>query len=190
MRSFWGIVCIVAALVACSKPEPEPPAGARPAARGLPPAEAGGGAQPAGHPALPAGHPDLPAGHPPIGAAPAAAGGGIEGTIDVAPELKDQVKAGDIVFLTARSVDASGAVVRMPVAVDKVTIDKLPMAFRLTSANVMVAGTPFAGAMVVTARIDRDGEAMTRTAGDIEGTQKVQIPASGVKITLDTPVKP
>jgi hypothetical protein len=64
------------------------------------------------------------------------------------------------------------------------------MPFRLTAANVMVQGASFAGPVQITARVDRDGEAMTRSPGDIEGVLKSQIPAHGLKIVLDTPVKP
>ena len=60
----------------------------------------------------------------------------------------------------------------------------------MTPGNVMMAGTTFAGAVQITARVDRDGEAMTRAAGDIEGVLRAEIPAGGLKIVLDTPVKP
>jgi hypothetical protein len=37
-------------------------------------------------------------------------------------------------------------------------------------------------------RVDRDGEAMSRKPGDIEGSVRAKIPARGLKIVLDTPV--
>ena len=62
--------------------------------------------------------------------------------------------------------------------------------FELSSKQVMVAGTPFAGPMQITARVDKDGEAMTRKEGDVEGTARVTVPQKDVQIVLDTPVKP
>lgn len=174
-------------LAACDKSTSAPPPSAQQATKGLP---ATGEAPAAAPAAMPPGH--LPAGHPPITAQPSAAGSGetLEGTIVVAPAFKDQVKPGDTLFIVARAVDASGNVQRMPVAVDRAQVTSFPLAFTLSADNVMVAGAPFAGPMQVTARVDKDGEAMTREAGDVEGTVKVTVPQKGITITLDTPVKP
>ena len=129
---------------------------------------------------------------PPADPDPAAPASGeaVEGTIDVAPALKDQVKPGDVIFLVARAVDASGEVQRMPVAVDRLVAGAFPLAFKLSGANAMVAGAPFAGPIQVTARVDKDGEAMTRQPGVVEGLVKVTVPQREVQITLDTLVKP
>ena len=166
----------VLVLAACDKSASAPPPNTQQATKGLPPI--GQGPAPAATPATPA------------APAPAAGGGTLEGTIVVAPALADQVKPGDTLFLVARAVDASGNVQRMPVAVDRAQVTSFPLAFKLSAGNVMVAGTPFAGPMQLTARIDKDGEAMTREPGDIEGTVKVTVPQKGITITLDTPVKP
>jgi cytochrome c-type biogenesis protein CcmH len=185
----WLIAIVF--LAACDKSASAPPPNAQQAAKGLPPSgPAGAGST--GSPALPPGHPHVsgPASAAAPASAPASAGATIEGTIDVAPALKDQVKPGDTLFIVARAVDASGTVQRMPVAVDRLQVSSWPLAFKLSSANVMVAGTPFAGQMQLTARVDKDGEAMTRAAGDVEGTVKVTVPQKGITITLDTPVKP
>jgi cytochrome c-type biogenesis protein CcmH len=185
------IVLALVLLAACEKPAPAPPPNAREAQKGLPPLAGGAAPQPAAG-ALPPGRPALPPGHPDIGrAAPAAAdGASLEGTIDASPALKDQVKAGDTIFLVARSVDPSGAVTRMPLAVARLSVGPLPMPFKLTAADVMMQGSAFAGTVQITARVDRDGEAMSRNPGDIEGVLKAEIPARGLKIVLDTPVKP
>ena len=180
------VVCTaaLAILVAgCDKGSSAPPPNTRQAVKGLPPAEA-----------PQAGHPALPPGHPPTGgeaaSAPPAGGDAVSGTLTVAPALKDQVKAGDTIYIVARAIDASGAVARTPVAVDRLVAGTFPMPFQLSAANAMVAGSPFAGPMQITARVDKDGEAMTREEGDVEGTVKVTVPQKDVQITLDTPVKP
>ena len=113
----------------------------------------------------------------------------LAGTIDVAPALKAQVKDGDILFLSVRSVGADGTVQRVPIAVDRVDVGKLPMPFELTQANVMMQGLKFEGNVQITARLDRDGEATSREPGDVEGLLKATIPTKGLKLVLDTPIK-
>jgi hypothetical protein len=106
----------------------------------------------------------------------------------VAPALKDQVKTGDVIFLSARAVDPqTGETQRTPIAVDRIDVSALPIKFRLTSANSMMGGE-LKGNVLITARVDRDKEAMTRQPGDIEGTAKATVPAGDLKIVLDTPV--
>lgn len=113
----------------------------------------------------------------------------LSGMIDVAPALKAQVKEGDILFLSVRSVGADGTVQRVPIAVDRVDVGKLPMPFELTQANVMMQGLKFEGNVQITARLDRDGEATSREPGDVEGLLKATIPTKGLKLVLDTPIK-
>lgn len=161
-------------VAACDKSASAPPPNAQQATKGLPPIGQGPASAPSAASPAPAASP----------------GATLEGTIVVAPAFKDQVKPGDTLFLVARAVDASGNVQRMPVAVDRAQVTSFPLEFKLSAANVMVAGTPFAGPMQLTARIDKDGEAMTREAGDVEGSVKVTVPQKGITITLDTPVKP
>jgi len=146
-RSAWALALLLS--VACERnPVPE----GRPAPSGLPPsaAPAQGGSNPHGGAAMGTSHPG--------GAAPmdSVHGGGgdmrtptpppldpqkvVEGTIQVAPALAAEVKKGDIIFLVARRVDpGTGEVQRMPVAVDRVEIDQLPIPFRLSNQNVMMA---------------------------------------------------
>ena len=112
----------------------------------------------------------------------------LEGTIEVSPKLKDRVKAGDILFLSVKSVDEAGTPQRIPIAADRQDATTFPMAFKLTGANTMMQGTKFEGSVLVTVRVDRDGEAMSRKPGDIEGSVRAKIPARGLKIVLDTPV--
>lgn len=164
-----AFILLIAFAAACDKSASAPPPNTQQATRGLPPIGQG--------PASAA-------------AAPAAPGATLEGTILVLPELIHLVNPGDTLFLVARAVDANGNVQRMPVAVDRARVGQWPLPFKLSADNVMVAGTPFAGPMQLTARIDKDGEAMTREAGDIEGTVMVTVPQKGITITLDTPVKP
>ncbi len=159
---------------------------------GLPPASPHGGAQPAS----PQG--DLPPNHPPIDPHQRTPEGTnidptqvLEGSIEVAPELRDQVKTGDVIFVSAKPIDpATGQIVKTTLAVARLEVAQLPMAFRLSGANAMSAGAAFKGEVAIIARVDRDRDAISRAPGDIEGTLRVTIPAKGLKLVLDTPVQP
>ena len=208
------IVCLLLGSAACGRSTPAPEG--REAPRGLPPLEGAAASQaaaasPSSSAASPHGAAGLPPGHPAIDPGgqtdPHAGlmGGGqnphaqppaqidpnavIEGTLDVAPALKDQVKTGDVIFLSAKPVDEAGNVQQKTVAAIRLDAATFPMSFRITGANVMTEGK-LEGTMMIIARVDRDGEAMTRQPGDIEGSLKVTVPAKDLKIVLDTPVAP
>lgn len=182
---------------------------APPPATGMPPLDQPtAAAAPSDHPvhAPEASGQNLPPGHPPIlgggggtmGGAPAAGGfqgttpGGdfdaktvLSGVLKLDGKMKDKVKPGDVIFLVARKFDPAGAP-GMPLAVKKLTADKFPLPFELDSRDAMLAGTQLAGKVVVTARVDKDGDAMTKNPGDVTGQSKpLEPPQKNVVIELD-----
>ena len=161
--------------------------------------------------ALPPGHPQLPAGHPPMGgAAPmgGAMGGGaapsgafagatpggtfdpktvLEGIIKVDAKIKSKVAAGDVIFVVARKYEEGATGAGTPLAVQKLTVDKFPLKFSLDSRDAMLAGTTLSGKVVVTARVDKDGDAITKNPGDVTGqTKPVEPPKKDLVLSLDT----
>jgi hypothetical protein len=60
------------------------------------------------------------------------------------------------------------------------------MAFRIGPEDTMIAGRPFHGALQLSARIDEDGDAISRGARDSAGeaAAPVQPGATGVEIVL------
>jgi hypothetical protein len=169
---------VIAALLvtACGREPPRAPVAGREAPRGVPPVD----------PARMAAHPAGGAhGAPAMGDASTL----VEGTIELGADVAATVKAGDVIFLTARPLDAAGAPGRT-MAADRVEVGAAwPLRFQLTSAHRM-SDAPMTGPALVVARVDRDGEAMTREPGDVEGSARVTLPATGLKIVLDTEVKP
>jgi len=149
-------------------------------------------------------HAGLPPGHPAIGGgaqmgatgAPAAAGDEaatpgdipfdpksvISGTLALDPKLKGKVADGDVIYLVARSADQPGP----PLAVKRLTAGKFPMAFTLDGRDAMMAGTKMSGKVTVSARVDKDGDAMTKNPGDVTGSKTVSVPANKVVLNLDT----
>lgn len=155
---------------------------------GLLPAE-GTSAQAAPAAAAAAGHGipaegELPTGHPPIGAAAgdaANAGPSVSGVIDVDPALAKQVKAGDVIFVIARTAAGQMAAVQKLAAPDK-----FPLPFTLTGNGPMAMG-PLSGSIKISARVDKDGDAMSKNPGDVIGEvpDLVSVPSQNVKLVLN-----
>jgi hypothetical protein len=207
-----GAILVAGALVstlACDKKKDAPP----PPSGGMPPlAEPqNSGAAPSGHPqheptgAAPADDKALPPGHPPVAGAASGTPSGSEGmqgmqgmtpgdipfdpqtvlsgVIKIDPKLKDQVKPGDVIFLVARQFDPSG-VQGPPLAVRKLTAGSFPLNFSLDSRDAMLVGTKLSGKVVITARVDKDGDAMTKNPGDVIGQSKAVVPPNA-KVVVD-----
>jgi hypothetical protein len=111
----------------------------------------------------------------------------VAGLLTVDTKAKDRVKAGTSVFLIVKRAGPDGAPTGSPLAVDKLTwTGGVGVAFELTDAQAMIAGTQLAGDVVVMARYDQDSDALTKEPGDVTGQLRVKIPADNVKLVLDT----
>ena len=119
------------------------------------------------------------------GAPPAATGAEappIRGTIRLAPELEGHVPPNAILFLVLRS-PAPGP----PTAVKRIPAPHFPLAFRIGPDDRMLQAMPFSGPFRLSARVDADGNATTRTPGDLEGRvgRTLQPGDSGVELVID-----
>jgi hypothetical protein len=120
---------------------------------------------------------------PERGAPPVAAGAAaVRGTITIAPDLAGRVPAGAILFLIARRGESGP-----PLAVQRVPDPKLPFEFSLGPEDRMIEQMPFAGPLTLSARLDADGNAMTRLPGDLQGVAQgtYEPGATGVAIVID-----
>jgi cytochrome c-type biogenesis protein CcmH len=109
----------------------------------------------------------------------------ISGKISVEAKLQGKIDPGATLFLIARA--AAGAA-GPPLAVKKIDQPKFPVAYSLGQENVMMQGTPFTGKINISARLDKDGNAMTREAGNLLGDYKknpVDVGSQNVDIVLD-----
>lgn len=120
-------------------------------------------------------------GAPPM-APNAAAAAPIRGTITLAPELEGRVPAGAVLFVIARRSEQGP-----PLAVQRLTDPKLPMAFSIGPEDRMIQQMPFVGPITLSARLDADGNAMTRLPGDLQGSApgSHEPGANGVAIVID-----
>ena len=111
----------------------------------------------------------------------------LKGKIVATAETKDKIKPGAILFLAVKPINPiTGSVIGGTMAVERIDVDALPVDFHLSGANAMMPGTSFDGDVVITARIDQDGEARSKQPGDVEGEVKAKIPAENLELQLDT----
>jgi cytochrome c-type biogenesis protein CcmH len=117
--------------------------------------------------------------------APAASSAQISGKITVDSKLKANVDPNVALFIIARPAGGAGG---PPLAVKKIDKPVFPLNYTLGQENVMMQGTPFAGKITITVRLDKDGNAATRGPGDMTGEYKknpVEVGAKNVDIVID-----
>ena len=112
----------------------------------------------------------------------ASSGPPLTGQILLAPELAERVPRGAVVFVVART-GGSGP----PVAAKRISATGFPLAFELGPEDRMAHDMPYEGPFQLTARVDADGDAATRTAGDLRGVAEGNHSpgATGVTILID-----
>ena len=124
--------------------------------------------------ALPPGHPDVSV---PAGTL------SLTGLVKLSPALKDPWPKGAHVFVIARAEGGDP-----PYAVRRYDGATPPFAFALGPENLMIQGMPPPPRLIVTVRVDQDGDAMTRQFGDLEGGPTPPVPPrAGVEVTVDRP---
>ena len=84
-------------------------------------------------------------------------------------------------FIIARS---EGAVGGPPLAVLRVPSPEFPLAFEIGPDQVMIPGMRFEGPIALTARLDGDGDAMTRDANDPETRSPLGVVPGSVGVEL------
>ncbi len=127
-----------------------------------------------------AGGPDSGAGVTP---ANAAAGAPISGRIEVAPALSGEQPEGAILFVIARPQGATGG---PPLAVLRIAGPVFPVEFEIGPGDVMIPSMRFEGPISLSARLDSDGNAMTRGATDLSSpvAEPLSPGATGVTLVL------
>ena len=109
----------------------------------------------------------------------------IQGIVSVDPKLKTKIDGQAVLFIIARSPDSGGG---PPLAVKKVERPVFPVSYSLGPENVMIPGVPFSGKVIISARLDKDGNPLTREPGNLIGEYKknpVEIGSQKVDIVID-----
>jgi len=114
-------------------------------------------------------------------ASPGNPGASVRGTVELAAPGKSSEGT---LFVIARRQGASGG---PPVAVLRISGPSFPLAFEIGPEQVMMPGVRFEGPLALTARLDSDGDAMTRDASDPGTSAPVTVTpgAEGVGLRLE-----
>ena len=113
--------------------------------------------------------------------APAISNQGVSGQVDISPELKPKIKAGDVLMVIARKPGE-----RMPVAVLKTPVTAFPISFVLNDAlamspNALISQIP---EVSVEVRISKTGMAMPE-AGDLISTpQTIKVGTTNARLII------
>lgn len=114
-----------------------------------------------------------------------AAGATLSGRITLSPARKGDVTPSDVVYLVARRMPDSPGTRGSLVAVKRFTAASFPIEFTMSQADMMFKNGAFEGALTLSARVDKDGDPITRRKGDVFGTvDGVKVGSSGVEIAL------
>jgi cytochrome c-type biogenesis protein CcmH len=111
----------------------------------------------------------------------------LKGTIALSSKVKAKASPEDTVFIFARAVEGPP----MPLAVQRVKVRELPVAFALDDSMAMAPGMSLSAhpRVVVVARVSRSGSPGAQP-GDLQGTSApVANDAQGIKVVIDTVVR-
>jgi cytochrome c-type biogenesis protein CcmH len=111
----------------------------------------------------------------------------VKGTVSIHSKVKSNASPEDTVFIFARAVEGPP----MPLAVQRVKVRELPVAFALDDSMAMAPGMNLSAhpRIVVVARVSRTGSPAAQP-GDLQGASApVANDASGVAVVIDSVVK-
>jgi hypothetical protein len=126
----------------------------------------------------------------PTAAAPVPAasspGASITGSIVLAQAVAKSKPKGGTLYLVARRISDNPTARGTLIAVRKLPTTKFPLPFSLTAADMPFQNGPFDGELVLSARIDQDGDPLSHEKGDVYGSlPRVSVGARDVKLVLD-----
>ena len=111
----------------------------------------------------------------------------ISGIIQMDAGLLKNVKDSDTIFLIARP--ATGG---PPIAVEKFAGRNYPYAFTLAEKDIMIPQSDFQSPLNLMVRVDKDGDPMTKTPGDLVGVydkNPVSLRSENIIITVNEVLK-
>jgi cytochrome c-type biogenesis protein CcmH len=85
-----------------------------------------------------------------------------------------------LLFVAARPVQGGP-----PLAVLRIPAPSFPYDFQLTDANRMMEGTEFKGAVLLSIRVDQDGDPLSKHRGDLGVMEQSYVGATELDLTLE-----
>lgn len=128
-----------------------------------------------------------PPDRPPAPKLPANAPAGgiiVSGTLELGPAQKNADFTGWTIYVLVKTPDKQGP----PLAVVRLAAGKFPMPFTVDNGNLMMGTPPAKGEkLIAEARLDKDGDPMTKVPGDVFGFTASPFTAGdkGIKVPLD-----
>ena len=107
--------------------------------------------------------------------------GSIEVTVTWPASSDQPVAPTDVLFLFVRPVGVTSG---PPLAVRRLAAPSFPLSARIGPSDAMIAGTELPDRVQVSARLDRDGDAMTTGPHDWEATSEPVSPGGAAEIAL------
>jgi len=105
----------------------------------------------------------------------------VGGTVTIAEEFKTRVPAGAVLFLSARVPSDDPMVRTPPLLAKRVVAPTFPYSFTLTTADSMASSeTRLPPTLSVQAKLDQDGDAISRMPGDLTGKSTAPIPVGSM----------
>lgn len=109
----------------------------------------------------------------------------IRGTISVDPKLSSKLDGQAVLYIIVYS---AGSTTGPPLAVKKIEHPVFPLPYTVGPENVMMPGLSLSGKVQVSARLDKDGNPMTKEPGNLTGEYKknpVPVGSGNVDIVID-----
>ncbi|OGQ74186.1 MAG: hypothetical protein A3G40_08295 [Deltaproteobacteria bacterium RIFCSPLOWO2_12_FULL_57_22] len=109
----------------------------------------------------------------------------INGVVSIDPKLKEKINNRAVLFIIVRSGNTSAG---PPLAVKKIDQPSFPLNYSISPQDVMTPGVSLSGEVFISARLDQDGNAVTREPGNLEGEYRknpVKVGAQKVDIVLN-----
>ena len=112
------------------------------------------------------------------------AGASIRGVVRLADGVEARPTPGGALFVIARSPGGGP-----PLAALRLDTTDLPQPFEIGPGDVMIPGRPFVGPILLEARLDADGDPLTRSPRDLVASvpDALEPGASGVDLQLSPP---
>lgn len=126
-------------------------------------------------------------GGPSMEGPPAAAGPNVSGTVKIAPDVAPVANGTLFVMVRLAGTPDRGP----PLAVSKMDAPIFPVKFEVGARDIMLKGMPFTGPFDIYARLDRDGDPMTRDPEDVVLAAPIPgvMPGQSIEMTLARKVK-
>lgn len=113
---------------------------------------------------------------------------GISGVIRLDGRLENKFEKTDVLYIIAHAADRAGGS-GPPLAAKRIVSPHFPMTYQIGPEDLISERSAFSGRIIVSARLDKDGDAGPLQPGDMTGISRknpAKVADQGVDIVIDT----